>query len=1129
MVARFRLLILSTLLCLVACPAPRPQNAVQATLLQLPWGKPYAVQVEGDRAYVAHGQAGLVTVDLAQARVLSRFVTGFPGPGSLGREWVHEWAGEATAVSVAGKFAYLLLQRKGYDVQRTHLLRLDLSQVQEPRESARFLLQGTATAVLAQSPTRVWVLRQLGGTYPPNSQGVVTLLDFEDPQRVRQLGSLAAPEKGFQGQTLRWESGRLLLSDSQGRTFASDWSQMDQPRWLGLQDPPPAAKAAAYQVDLDSQGLVVKGPGQKTRTVATAGGPFRFRHQQGENLVCGQGLQVYQGLQLKHTWLAGERVHDALRTSPQNYLAATSSGLWQLTPEGAPERKGGACRRLASGGGLVVGADSESLFVLGGASLKLPGIEAIAINPQGTVAAVAQGRRGIKLVDLKQLRVLASYFDEACGRMSVLDIVMRDNTLYAADADNGLHILEISQPDKLKRLRFVPCPNALSLTWHASKIVVANGMFPTTAVQDRPPWKAQSHPTGANFQMSVDAQGQLLGLGQGQLAPLALGPGQELANWQLEKTVPVPMGIPRRICLAGDGRKAWIANDEGWNLVEIDLQDLSSPKAGPIRATGGFARAVAWSNKALAATNHRTLQVFEGFARTPSWVLLLPKPGNLMWVGQQLWVECASEHLQGWDLTSAPKGLGRLPISRGLCTWNDDGRDYLAGATNTSVKVFQGTQLQGEIPLDHVVATASAGEKLYLATPGQIRRASARPPFALDSVPLDTEGSILAMAADSNWIVTAGSQLTVVDARQFKVSASLKARPSAGTYGGGPRFVDVKLLSKGGKTYAAALDAYFGLRLYALPELQEVGNFACNGGDYTGIACDQGQVYVGNNWGGLYRVDSAAASRVPFAEPNPGCTGPLAQAGRIYLQGNVDRTLHILDSSTGKRLGKLPLLEGSRMGDTRRFGATFPALQGNLLYLPGFARVVDVSDPSKPQVVGECQEAGFQNDGVCLAPLHGRLYAVLNGAEALKVVDVTTPHKPTLVGSLAGDFLGGYYFGRGMQVQGNLVYVCNRAQLNVVDLSQPRSPRLLSSVELTGNPCDLVVADGLAYVASYYGGLNVVDVGQPEHPRRLAHFQQGNYRDSDAWDNQTAYQSLGYDGKRLYVTDYYSGLQIWSR
>lgn len=1124
----FRLLILSALLCLVACPAPRSENA-RVSSLQLPWGRPYALQIEGDRAYVAHGQAGLVTVDLAQGRVLSRFVTGFPGPGSLGREWVHEWAGEATAVSVVGKFAYLLLQRKGYDVQRTHLLRLDLTQVQEPRESGRFLLQGTATGVLAQSPTRVWVLRQLGGSYPPNSQQVVTLLDFQDPQRVRQVGFLAAPEKGFQGQSLRWESGRLWVSDSQGRTYASDWSQMDQPGWLGVQDPPPPAKASAYQVDFDAQGLVVRGPGQKTRTVVTAGGPFRFRHQRGENLVCGQGLQVYQDFQLKHSWLEEEKVHDALRVSPQNYLAATSSGLWQLTPDGSPERRGGACRRLASGGALVVGADSENFFVLGGGSLKLPGIEAIDVNSQGTLAAVALGRRGVKLIDLKQLRVLASYFDEARGRMSVLDVVMRDNTLYAADADNGLHVLEISPPGQLKRVHFAPCPNALSLTWHASKMVVANGVFPTITVQDRPPWKAQVHDLGANFQVSVDAKGRLLGLGQGKLAPLSLGEGRDLLNWHLDKTVPVPMGIPRRISLSGDGRKAWIANDEGWNLVEIDLQNLNSPKSGPIRATGGFARAVAWSGQALAATNHRSLQVFEGFARTPSWVLLLPKPGNLMWVGQQLWVECASE-LQGWDLTrlSTPKGLGKLAASRGLCTWNSDGNDHLAGATNTSVKVFQSSQLQGEIPLGQVVAAAAAEGQLYLATPSQVRRASARPPFTLGDA-VDVEGNVLALAANSEWIVTAGSHLTVFDRKQFQVRGSRQARPSAGTYGGGPRFVDVKLLQRGGKSYAAALDAYFGLRLYALPELQEVGTFACNGGDYTGVTCDGAQVYVGNNWGGLYRVDRGGASRLAFAEPNPGCTGPLAQSGRIYLQGNVDRTLHIVDSSTGKRLGKLPLPEGGRMGDTRRFGATFPSLQGNFLYLPGFARVVDVSNAAAPKVVGECREAGFQNDGVCLVPLQGRLHAVLSGAEALKVVDVSTPEKPTLVGSLAGDFLGGYYFGRGMQVQGNLVYVCNRAQLNVVDLSQPRSPRLLSSLELTGNPCDLVVADGLAYVASYYGGLHVVDLRQPEHPRRLAHFQQGDYRDSDAWDNQTAYQSLGFDGKRLYVSDYYSGLQVWSR
>ena len=56
--------------------------------------------------------------------------------------------------------------------------------------------------------------------------------------------------------------------------------------------------------------------------------------------------------------------------------------------------------------------------------------------------------------------------------------------------------------------------------------------------------------------------------------------------------------------------------------------------------------------------------------------------------------------------------------------------------------------------------------------------------------------------------------------------------------------------------------------------------------------------------------------------------------------------------------------------------------------------------------------------------------------------------------------------------------------LQIIDASDPAEPLIVGSLELADCPADVVVVDGMAYVAD--GGLSVIDVSNPANPTLVA-------------------------------------------
>lgn len=187
-------------------------------------------------------------------------------------------------------------------------------------------------------------------------------------------------------------------------------------------------------------------------------------------------------------------------------------------------------------------------------------------------------------------------------------------------------------------------------------------------------------------------------------------------------------------------------------------------------------------------------------------------------------------------------------------------------------------------------------------------------------------------------------------------------------------------------------------------------------------------------------------------------------------------------------------------------------------------RVIDISDPAAPVLVGSLVLEEFWNQPMAVA-VDGDLALMTTALGQLLVLDVSTPAAPrriTTVDLSGPDILlrdarailaGGPglivldmsdpgapkqvatlslpVFGRRLVPDGDLLYVLATPEygagtvgVHIVDLADPDAPVLLGSLTWTGRRAGgLAVGDGIAYMTLWEDGLRVLDVSSPSQPR----------------------------------------------
>ncbi|KND47938.1 MAG: hypothetical protein AB199_04240 [Parcubacteria bacterium C7867-004] len=95
-------------------------------------------------------------------------------------------------------------------------------------------------------------------------------------------------------------------------------------------------------------------------------------------------------------------------------------------------------------------------------------------------------------------------------------------------------------------------------------------------------------------------------------------------------------------------------------------------------------------------------------------------------------------------------------------------------------------------------------------------------------------------------------------------------------------------------------------------------------------------------------------------------------------------------------------------------------------------------------------------------------------------------------------------------IVGKYAYVADdTAGLQIIDVSNPALPTLVSTLDTSGFATDIAVAGKYAYISDYAGGLKVIDISNPISPILVGTYSTGAF----------AYFSLAVSGKYAYVVD----------
>ena len=135
--------------------------------------------------------------------------------------------------------------------------------------------------------------------------------------------------------------------------------------------------------------------------------------------------------------------------------------------------------------------------------------------------------------------------------------------------------------------------------------------------------------------------------------------------------------------------------------------------------------------------------------------------------------------------------------------------------------------------------------------------------------------------------------------------------------------------------------------------------------------------------------------------------------------------------------------------------------------------------PSLGQIM-DCQGAGN----------YAYIAALTNG---LKILDISDPQTPVVESTVA---LEGN--ANGIFIDNATAYVAeidksesSGGYLEIINVSDPSSPSILATLALTGRPFDLTVKNSIAYISLQTEGLAVVNVSNPESPELVSTYDTG--------------------------------------
>ncbi len=230
-------------------------------------------------------------------------------------------------------------------------------------------------------------------------------------------------------------------------------------------------------------------------------------------------------------------------------------------------------------------------------------------------------------------------------------------------------------------------------------------------------------------------------------------------------------------------------------------------------------------------------------------------------------------------------------------------------------------------------------------------------------------------------------------------------------------------------------------------------------------------------------------------------------------------------------------------------------------------RILDLSDPARPQVVGAFPSAhnlfidenglmylefpglrifdlkpdplqpvllwsDFPQQGHDATVVGTRLYD-FHGTDGTRIYDVSTPSAPRLLGAITLPSIR-YHHSGWPTGDGAHLFLCDEGargtatDVTVWDIRDPGNPALVGGItDTTATVHNLYVRDDLAYVAYYKAGFRLYDVSDPAAPRLLDAFDTAPGETGDGFSGAWGAYPFTPSG-HVYVSDMQQGLFVFS-
>ena len=142
-------------------------------------------------------------------------------------------------------------------------------------------------------------------------------------------------------------------------------------------------------------------------------------------------------------------------------------------------------------------------------------------------------------------------------------------------------------------------------------------------------------------------------------------------------------------------------------------------------------------------------------------------------------------------------------------------------------------------------------------------------------------------------------------------------------------------------------------------------------------------------------------------------------------------------------------------------------------------RLIDVFDPAAPQELGSLVPAAGRF--VCVKVVDQIAY-VTNLDRGLWIIDVANPTAPQELGVY--EMRGGAV---GVAVENGFAYVTSRTSLQIINVSDPRSPAGIGTfTDADGVFSKIQVVESIAYIGDRAKGLRIIDVSNPSVPTEIS-------------------------------------------